>query len=142
MEFFLDPTSRHSALNFEESASLLLSHAPSQRKELESINCGLTKKQLKEFVLYQPALLAYSLETRLKPRIRRMQEHSILFLYSPKGIMSFTNDKFDNWYVDSSDHLEGTGLKLSLRDIYFASYYFFTLSYRISTQVTTWSISG
>jgi hypothetical protein len=61
-------------------------------------NCGiLSKAQLKEFVLYQPALLAYSLEGRLKPRIRLMQEHNISFYYSPKSIMSYTNDKFDLW---------------------------------------------
>ena len=46
--------------------------------EDESINCGLSKDQLKEFVLYQPPLLAYSFEKRLKPRISRMQEHNIL----------------------------------------------------------------
>jgi len=40
-------------------------------------NCGLGRDQLKEFVLYQPALLAYSLEKRLKPRISRMQEKNI-----------------------------------------------------------------
>lgn len=62
-----------------------------------SINCGLSKAQLKEFVLYQPALLAYSLENRLKPRISRMQEKNIYFIYCPKNIMSYTDSKFDNW---------------------------------------------
>jgi mTERF domain-containing protein len=42
-----------------------------------SIRCGLSKDQLREFVLYQPALLAYSLEKRLRPRIARMQEKNI-----------------------------------------------------------------
>ena len=41
------------------------------------IRCGLSKDQLREFVLYQPALLAYSLEKRLRPRIARMQEKNI-----------------------------------------------------------------
>mmetsp|Transcript_6731 Transcript_6731/g.16574 ORF Transcript_6731/g.16574 Transcript_6731/m.16574 type:complete len:421 (-) Transcript_6731:57-1319(-) len=62
-----------------------------------SINCGLSKNQLKDFVLYQPALLAYSLESRLKPRISRMQAKNILFSYCPKNIMSYTDEKFDNW---------------------------------------------
>jgi len=42
-----------------------------------TFNCGLSKRQLKEFVLYQPALLAYSLENRIKPRISRMLEKNI-----------------------------------------------------------------
>ena len=42
-----------------------------------SIRCGLSKDQLREFVLYQPALLAYSLERRLRPRIALMQEKNI-----------------------------------------------------------------
>lgn len=42
-----------------------------------AIGCGLSREQLKEFVLYQPALLAYSLEKRLRPRIARMQEMNI-----------------------------------------------------------------
>jgi hypothetical protein len=41
------------------------------------LRCGLSKDQLREFVLYQPALLAYSLEKRLRPRIARMQEKNI-----------------------------------------------------------------
>jgi hypothetical protein len=42
-----------------------------------SIRCGLSKDQLREFVIYQPALLAYSLEKRLRPRIALMQEKNI-----------------------------------------------------------------
>jgi hypothetical protein len=42
-----------------------------------TFNCGLSKRQLKEFVLYQPALLAYSLENRIKPRISRMLAKNI-----------------------------------------------------------------
>jgi hypothetical protein len=60
---------------------------------------GLSKRELKGFVLYQPALLAYSLEGRLKPRIRLMQENNISFCYCPKNIMSYTDKKFDSWYV-------------------------------------------
>ena len=59
--------------------------------------CGMSKRDLKEFVLYQPALLAYSLQGRLKPRIRRLQENYISFRYCPKSIMSFTDEKFEKW---------------------------------------------
>jgi hypothetical protein len=37
----------------------------------------LSQDQLREFVFYQPSLLAYSLENRLRPRIERMQEKNI-----------------------------------------------------------------
>lgn len=47
------------------------------RHRQDAINCGLSKNQLKELVLYQPALVAYSLENRLKPRMRQMQEKDI-----------------------------------------------------------------
>ncbi|KAL7481393.1 hypothetical protein ACHAW6_007073 [Cyclotella cf. meneghiniana] len=60
---------------------------------------GLSPRELKGFVLYQPALLAYSLEGRLKPRIRLMRENNISFCYCPKNIMSYTDKKFDSWYV-------------------------------------------
>mmetsp|Transcript_24537 Transcript_24537/g.53084 ORF Transcript_24537/g.53084 Transcript_24537/m.53084 type:complete len:447 (+) Transcript_24537:53-1393(+) len=67
------------------------------QKKTNSINCGLSKDQLKEFVIYQPALLAYSLENRIKPRISRMQEKNIFFYYCPKNLMSYTDKKFDDW---------------------------------------------
>eukprot|EP00956_Cyclotella_meneghiniana_P044431 scaffold318073_cov76-Cyclotella_meneghiniana.AAC.3 len=60
-------------------------------------NCGFSKEELKDFVLYQPALLAYSLEGRLKPRIHLMEQSNILFRYCPKNIMSYTDDKFKSW---------------------------------------------
>ena len=68
-----------------------------QNEESNFVNCGLTKSELKDFVLYQPALLAYSLEGRLKPRITRMRDYNISFLYSPRNIMSYTDEKFQAW---------------------------------------------
>lgn len=61
------------------------------------INCGMSKSQLKEFVLYQPPLLAYSLENRIKPRISLMQGKNIFFYYCPKNLMSYTDKTFDSW---------------------------------------------
>ncbi|KAL7471351.1 hypothetical protein ACHAXS_011665 [Conticribra weissflogii] len=90
MEFFLHPNATISKAPLRNSGS-------TQDHDDAVVNCGLSKRQLKEFVLYQPALLAYSLEKRLKPRIREMQEHKILFFYSPKGIMSYTDEKFELW---------------------------------------------
>lgn len=63
----------------------------------ENGGAGLTKEHLKEFVLYQPALLAYSLEARIKPRIKCLNENSISFEYCPPYLMSYTNTKFDQW---------------------------------------------
>ena len=60
--FFLGPTEHH------EEGSTTADH---------SINSWLNKSQLKDYVLYQPALLAYSLENRIKPRIARMLEKNI-----------------------------------------------------------------
>ena len=62
-------------------------------------NCGFSKEELKDFVLYQPALLAYSLEGRLKPRVHHMKQSNISFRYCPKNIMSYTDDRFNSWYV-------------------------------------------
>jgi hypothetical protein len=86
MRFFLDPEEIDS--NFAVSL---------QDVESNLINCGLTKRQLKDLVLYQPAILAYSLERRLKPRMKSMQDYNISFLYSPKNIMSYTDEKFNAW---------------------------------------------
>ena len=58
---------------------------------------GLTKNQLKEFVLYQPALLAYSLEKRIKPRIERLQLNCISYGYAPSYLMSYSDLKFEQW---------------------------------------------
>jgi mTERF domain-containing protein len=60
---------------------------------------GLTLQELKEFVLYQPALLAYSLSTRIKPRVTKMNEIFIRLSYSPPSIMSLTDTKFDAWLM-------------------------------------------
>lgn len=63
MKFFLDAN----AYEYEGSMP---------NTDTDSINCGLTKEQLKEFVMYQPALLAYS-SNRLKSRISRMKANNI-----------------------------------------------------------------
>lgn len=86
MHFFLDPEEYDG-----ESIDSL------QSDGIDFVNCGLRKSELKDFVLYQPALLAYSLEGRLKPRIARMQDYNISFLYSPRNIMSYTDEKFQTW---------------------------------------------
>ena len=57
----------------------------------------LTVSQLSYFVSYQPALLAYSLEKRIKPRMERMREANIRLEYSTPVIMSYTDKKFDRW---------------------------------------------
>jgi len=57
----------------------------------------LTVSQLGYFVSYQPAILAYSLEKRIKPRIERMRDAGIRLEYSPPVIMSYTDEKFDIW---------------------------------------------
>jgi len=62
----------------------------------------LDVKYLKYFVLYQPALLAYSLDNRIRPRIRRMKASGISFAYSPPTIMSYTNNAFDEWLEDQT----------------------------------------
>lgn len=86
MYFFLDPK------EFDSESVVAL-----QNDESNFVNCALTKSELKDFVLYQPALLAYSLEKRLKPRIKRMRTYNISFLYSPRNIMSYTDEKFNAW---------------------------------------------
>eukprot|EP00984_Skeletonema_dohrnii_P012074 scaffold4857_cov132-Skeletonema_dohrnii-CCMP3373.AAC.4 len=86
MHFFLDPE------EYDGESIVAL-----QNEESNFVNCGLTKSELKDFVLYQPALLAYSLEGRLKPRITRMRDYNISFLYSPRNIMSYTDEKFQAW---------------------------------------------
>ncbi|KAL7538085.1 hypothetical protein ACHAXR_008285 [Thalassiosira sp. AJA248-18] len=68
------------------------------------INCVLSKDQLKEFVIYQPALLAYSLEKRIKPRMSKMKDNNIFFYYCPKNLMSYTDQKFDSWLSIQMDN--------------------------------------
>ena len=58
---------------------------------------GLTRTELKEFVLYQPALLAYSLKNRIIPRLKRMREAKISLTFSPPYVLSITDDKFNQW---------------------------------------------
>ena len=86
IHFFLDP---------EEYDGDLIDAL--QNDDSNFVNCGLRKSELKDFVLYQPALLAYSLENRLKPRVQRMRDSNISFLYSPRNIMSYTDEKFQAW---------------------------------------------
>lgn len=62
----------------------------------------LDVKYLKYFVLYQPALLAYSLDNRIRPRIRRMKKSGISFAYAPPTIMSYTNSTFDEWLEEQT----------------------------------------
>lgn len=64
---------------------------------LDEDGAGLTREQLNYFVLYQPALVAYSLANRIRPRIERMSACGISLSYSPPGIMSYTNSQFDEW---------------------------------------------
>ncbi|KAL7549913.1 hypothetical protein ACHAWF_016548 [Thalassiosira exigua] len=73
MYFFLDATEWDSISKVDRVSS-----GTSSKQSDGTINCGLTRDQLKGFVMYQPALLGYSLENRIKPRIRQMQERNIL----------------------------------------------------------------
>ena len=84
MDFFLD-----ASVQVVDPATLLLPGDKSQKKTNGSINCGLSRNQLKEFVIYQPALLAYSLENRLKPRIPRIQEKNNFFV----SALDLTNER-------------------------------------------------
>jgi hypothetical protein len=92
MYFFLDATEWDGISKVDRVSS-----GTSSKQSDGTINCGLTRDQLKEFVMYQPALLGYSLENRIKPRIRQMQERNIFFYYCPKNIMSYTDNKFHIW---------------------------------------------
>jgi hypothetical protein len=65
---------------------------------LDDSGAGLTRDQLKEFVSYQPALLAYSLEGRIRPRIMQMRKHYISFAYAPPHLMSYSDSKFEEWF--------------------------------------------
>jgi len=85
MNFFLDPAPR--GLGGDTSIS----------SSDDCVHCRLKKNQLKELVLYQPALLAYSLDKRLKPRVRQLENANISFCYAPKNLMSFTDNKFAAW---------------------------------------------
>jgi len=62
-----------------------------------SEHVALTRIELKDLVLYQPALLAYSLEGRIKPRLCKLQENSISFSYAPPYLMSLSDSKFEEW---------------------------------------------
>lgn len=64
---------------------------------IEFYSTCLTKAELKEFFLYQPSLLAYSLEKRIRPRIELMNAKGIAFAYSPPYLMSLSDDKFQQW---------------------------------------------
>lgn len=57
----------------------------------------LSTEQLRDFVLYQPALLAYSLSNRIRPRLEQMKELDISFAYAPAYLMSMTDAKFEGW---------------------------------------------
>ena len=64
---------------------------------LSDDGADLSVSQLSYFVSYQPALLAYSLEKRIIPRIERMRDAGIRLEYSPPVIMSYTDSRFDIW---------------------------------------------
>jgi hypothetical protein len=58
---------------------------------------NMSLEQLREFCLYQPSLLAYSLEGRLRPRIELMRSYAIAIGYSPPYLMSLSDEKFQQW---------------------------------------------
>jgi len=82
MNFFFHPNTRGIDENYTLSSD---------------VHKWLRQTQLKERVLYQPALLAYSLENRLKPRIKAMQKANIIYYYAPMNLMSYTEVKFQSW---------------------------------------------
>ena len=104
-----------------------------------SVSCGLTKEELKEFVLYQPALLAYSLEGRLKPRIQEMESKNISFRYSPKNVMSYTDSKFETWYEFRLLFYVNVQTKI----IHYLHFHLFLLQnlFRMSSQADCWTIA-
>lgn len=66
-------------------------------KKVDFLLDFLTLEELQDFLLYQPSLLAYSLENRLRPRLELMKQHDISFAYSPRYLMSLSNAKFEQW---------------------------------------------
>jgi len=62
------------------------------------LGAGLTREELKQLITYQPAILAYSLSDRIKPRIETMESLDIRFSFAPNYIMSMSNEKFIYWY--------------------------------------------
>ena len=63
----------------------------------EEIGAGLSRDELKYLIMYQPAVLAYSLDKRIKPRVKKLQKNYILYNYAPQYLMSLTDAKFDKW---------------------------------------------
>ena len=76
-------------LNVEEDTN--------SRRSKRCLGAGLTRQELKDFVLYQPSLLGYSLDKRIRPRITKMHHQYILLSYAPPYLMSLTDAKFQNW---------------------------------------------
>jgi len=63
----------------------------------------LTLEELKEFVLAEPALLAYSLEGRIIPRLKKLDEASISLPFAPKKVMCWKDAKFQKWIIEQSE---------------------------------------
>jgi len=65
--------------------------------KIEYLLLHLPPDQLREWALYQPAILAYSLNKRLIPRFEQLKAADIAISYSPKYLMSMTDSKFESW---------------------------------------------
>lgn len=94
IEFFLQD-----ADTVDETSSFVDSDIEADNDYNEAIigGGGLTREQLKEFVLYQPALLSYSLENRIAPRVKIMRDNDISLQFSPSYVLSMTDKKFEKW---------------------------------------------
>ncbi len=86
INFFLSPATKRSESNDNDDDN-----------DEEEIGAGLSRDELKYLIMYQPALLAYSLEKRIKPRVRKLQKNYILYSYAPQYLMSLTDAKFEKW---------------------------------------------
>mmetsp|Transcript_23671 Transcript_23671/g.40149 ORF Transcript_23671/g.40149 Transcript_23671/m.40149 type:complete len:93 (+) Transcript_23671:3-281(+) len=73
------------------------------KPKIAFLRSRLSEQDLKEFVLYQPSLLAYSLDKRIRPRVEAMEKLSISLAYSPPYLMCLTDQKFEHWLSNQSD---------------------------------------
>lgn len=81
------------------------------RPTISFLQTHLSADQLRDFVLYQPALLAYSLTKRIRPRLEQMDELDISFAYAPAYLMSMTDSKFQEWLMMQSSSWSLTSKK-------------------------------
>jgi mTERF len=94
----LDLTQEETEMIIETYPQILgLSVDNNLKIKISYLQTYLSTEQLRDIVLYQPALLAYSLERRIRPRLEQLRDVNIEFAYAPAYLMSMTDDKFQAW---------------------------------------------